>query len=81
MCYVSLNPAKEEKEHLGKYEGYTLPDGNTIKVYIHTSCMFQQTVSLISDIIKFRLEMSDLEPQKYCLNHISLEWSVEESIN
>lgn len=33
-CYLSLNPAKEEKELLGRQEeAYTLPDGNAIKVY------------------------------------------------
>lgn len=31
-CYLSLNPAKEEKEIIGNEEGYALPDGNTIKV-------------------------------------------------
>jgi centractin len=31
-CYLSLNPTKEEKESIGTEEGYTLPDGNTIKV-------------------------------------------------
>lgn len=31
-CYISNNPVKEEKDNFGKYEGYTLPDGNAIKV-------------------------------------------------
>lgn len=31
-CFLSLNLAKEEKECLGKYEDFTLPDGNVLKV-------------------------------------------------
>lgn len=31
-CYISNNPVKEEKDNFGKHEGYTLPDGNAIKV-------------------------------------------------
>jgi centractin len=31
VCYVALNPAKEEKETGGKGEEFKLPDGNSIK--------------------------------------------------
>jgi centractin len=32
MCYLSLNPLKEEKETLGHYDDFVLPDGKVIKV-------------------------------------------------
>jgi len=32
VCYVALNPAKEEKETGGKGEEFKLPDGNAIKL-------------------------------------------------
>jgi centractin len=32
-CFVSLNPQKEEKDHT-RFETYTLPDGNAIKVFM-----------------------------------------------
>lgn len=31
-CYVALNPAKEEKDSLGRNEEFRLPDGNTVQV-------------------------------------------------
>jgi centractin len=31
-CFLSLNLAKEEKESLGKFEDFTLPDGKVIKL-------------------------------------------------
>lgn len=31
-CFVSLNPSKEENDIIGRVEGYTLPDGNTIRM-------------------------------------------------
>ena len=31
-CYVALNPAKEEKDSLGRSEEFRLPDGNTVQV-------------------------------------------------
>ena len=31
-CFVSLNPGKEEKEYLGRFDSFVLPDGNSIKV-------------------------------------------------
>lgn len=31
-CYVALNPAKEEKDALGRTEDFRLPDGNVIQV-------------------------------------------------
>ena len=31
-CYVALNPAKEEKEALGRNEEFRLPDGNVVQV-------------------------------------------------
>lgn len=31
-CYVALNPAKEEKDALGRSEEFRLPDGNTVQV-------------------------------------------------
>lgn len=32
-CYVALNPAKEEKDSLGRNEEFRLPDGNTVQVH------------------------------------------------
>lgn len=32
VCYVALNPAKEEKEAGGRGEEFKLPDGNAIRV-------------------------------------------------
>lgn len=32
VCYVALNPSKEEKDAGGKGEDFKLPDGNTIRV-------------------------------------------------
>ena len=32
-CYVALNPAKEEKDSLGRSEEFRLPDGNTVQVW------------------------------------------------
>ncbi|RIA97220.1 actin-related protein [Glomus cerebriforme] len=31
-CYVAPNPIKEEKETNGKYDDFTLPDGNVVKL-------------------------------------------------
>ncbi|CAG8519742.1 9346_t:CDS:2 [Acaulospora colombiana] len=31
-CYVAVNPMKEEKEVNGKYDDFTLPDGNVVKL-------------------------------------------------
>ncbi|KAJ3000454.1 Actin-2 [Globomyces sp. JEL0801] len=31
-CFISLNPTKDEKELSSRLEGYTLPDGKTIKL-------------------------------------------------
>lgn len=31
-CYVALNPAKEEKDALGRTEDFRLPDGNIVQV-------------------------------------------------
>jgi centractin len=31
-CYVATNPAKEEKDMNGKFEDFTLPDGNVVKL-------------------------------------------------
>ncbi|CAG8495467.1 4522_t:CDS:2 [Acaulospora morrowiae] len=31
-CYVAINPAKEEKEMSGKFDDFTLPDGNVVKL-------------------------------------------------
>src|ERR1700730_3102383 len=31
-CYVALNPAKEEKDALGRDEEFRLPDGNVVQV-------------------------------------------------
>jgi centractin len=31
-CYVALNPAKEEKDALGRAEEFRLPDGNVVQV-------------------------------------------------
>lgn len=31
-CYVALNPAKEEKDTVGRNEEFRLPDGNTVQV-------------------------------------------------
>ena len=33
-CYVALNPAKEEKDSLGRNEEFRLPDGNVVQVFI-----------------------------------------------
>jgi hypothetical protein len=32
-CYVALNPAKEEKDALGRNEEFRLPDGNVVQVF------------------------------------------------
>jgi centractin len=37
-CYVAVNPAKEEKDSLGRGEEYRLPDGNTVQVSIDAVC-------------------------------------------
>lgn len=34
-CYVALNPAKEEKDSLGRTEEFKLPDGNVVQVPFH----------------------------------------------
>ena len=31
-CYVALQPAKEEKDALGRVEEFRLPDGNVVQV-------------------------------------------------
>ena len=31
-CYVALNPAKEEKDTVGRGEEFRLPDGNIVQV-------------------------------------------------
>jgi hypothetical protein len=31
-CYIAVNPAKEEKDSLGRTEEFRLPDGNTVQV-------------------------------------------------
>ncbi len=31
-CYVALNPAKEEKDSVGRNEEFRLPDGNAVQV-------------------------------------------------
>ncbi|CAB4389747.1 actin-related protein [Rhizophagus irregularis] len=31
-CYVATNPAKEEKDTNGKFDDFTLPDGNVVKL-------------------------------------------------
>ncbi|TFY78929.1 hypothetical protein EWM64_g5083 [Hericium alpestre] len=31
-CYVALNPAKEEKDSMGRVEEFRLPDGNTVQL-------------------------------------------------
>lgn len=31
-CYVALNPAKEEKDSMGRSEEFRLPDGNTVQL-------------------------------------------------
>lgn len=31
-CYVAINPVKEEKDVSGKYDDFTLPDGNVVKL-------------------------------------------------
>lgn len=31
-CYIATNPAKEEKDMNGKFDDFTLPDGNVVKV-------------------------------------------------
>ena len=32
-CYVALNPAKEEKDSVGRIEEFRLPDGNLVQVF------------------------------------------------
>lgn len=32
MCYVAINPTKEEKDTGGKCDDFVLPDGNVVKV-------------------------------------------------
>lgn len=39
-CYVALNPAKEEKDALGRSEEFRLPDGNTVQVRVHNALRF-----------------------------------------
>ncbi|CAG8788065.1 35048_t:CDS:2, partial [Racocetra persica] len=31
-CYIAINPSKEEKDTNGKFEEFTLPDGNVVKL-------------------------------------------------
>lgn len=31
-CYIALNPAKEEKDSVGRTEEFRLPDGNVVQV-------------------------------------------------
>jgi len=31
-CYIALNPSKEEKDTNGKFDDFTLPDGNIVKL-------------------------------------------------
>ena len=31
-CYVAINPAKEEKDTMGRTEEFRLPDGNIVQV-------------------------------------------------
>jgi len=33
-CYVALNPAKEEKDAVGRTEEFRLPDGNVVQVFV-----------------------------------------------
>ena len=39
-CYVALNPAKEEKDALGRSEEFRLPDGNTVQVRVRKALCF-----------------------------------------
>ena len=39
-CYVALNPAKEEKDALGRSEEFRLPDGNTVQVRARNALRF-----------------------------------------
>lgn len=34
-CYIAISPSKEEKESLGRFEEFTLPDGNVVQVLFH----------------------------------------------
>lgn len=38
-CYVALNPAKEEKDALGRNEEFRLPDGNVVQVLCSGLCV------------------------------------------
>lgn len=31
-CYIAMSPSKEEKDSLGRVEGFSLPDGNIVQV-------------------------------------------------
>jgi centractin len=35
-CYVAANVLKEEKEKIGKFDDFVLPDGKVIKVFYET---------------------------------------------
>lgn len=60
-CYVALNPAKEEKDSLGRSEEFRLPDGNTVQVrlrVIFRSCF------LVTSILPNSLDPSDSAHQR-----------------
>lgn len=40
-CYIAISPSKEEKESLGRFEEFTLPDGNIVQV-----CSFKVSCEL-----------------------------------
>lgn len=42
VCYVALNPGKEEKEAGGRGEDFRLPDGNVVRVGLAHSVVPKQ---------------------------------------
>ena len=61
-CYVALNPAKEEKDSLGRSEEFRLPDGNTVQV-----CLCRMTVPRVRPlIVSVSLARSDSVRPRFC---------------
>lgn len=60
-CYVALNPAKEEKDSLGRSEEFRLPDGNTVQVRLRI--MFRSCF-LVTSILPNSLAPNGSEHQR-----------------
>lgn len=81
-CYVALNPAKEEKDSLGRGEEFRLPDGNTVQVRVQQILIVQKmNLSLQLGPERFRAPEILFNPELIGQEYAGVHQVVVDAIN